>query len=73
MLRMELPGAPQLVSRQQLKEAMVAKEDNQAKQVENTSGGGHVGGTKFGGQADAKTTTTSPKKGPKARPNDGRN
>jgi hypothetical protein len=51
----------------------MAKEDKQAGQVENTSGGGHVGGTKFGGQADAKTTTTTTKKGSKARPNDGRN
>lgn len=39
----------------------------------NTSGGGHVGGTKMGQVADAKTTSTVDKKGDKARPNDGRN
>lgn len=43
------------------------------KKVENTSGGGHVGGTKFVQQPDVKTASTVDKKGDKARPNDGRN
>jgi hypothetical protein len=42
------------------------------KQVENTDGGGHLGGTYFGQKPDAKTTSTVDKKGDKARPNDGR-
>ena len=41
------------------------------KVVEHTTSGGHLGGTDFGQSADAKTTT-SVKKGDKARPNDGR-
>ena len=49
------------------------KKDNQEARVDKTSGGGHVGGTKFGGQADAKTTTSVDKKGDKARPNNGKN
>lgn len=36
---------------------------------ENTSAGDHLGGTTFGQEPDAKTT--SDKKGDKARPNDG--
>jgi hypothetical protein len=40
---------------------------------ENTSGGGHLGGTKIGQAPDAKTATTRDKTGDKARPNDGRN
>ena len=51
----------------------MAKKDTQEQQVKNTSGGGHVGGTKFGGQADAKTASTTKTGGDKARPNDGRN
>ena len=39
----------------------------------NTSAGGHVGGTHFGQEPDAKTTSSVDKKGDKARPNDGRN
>jgi hypothetical protein len=39
----------------------------------NTSGGGHVGGTKFGQSPDAKTTSVVNQKGDKARPNDGKN
>lgn len=51
----------------------MAKKENIQAQVEKTSGGGHVGGTKLGGQADAKTASTTKTKGRKARPNDGRN
>ncbi len=40
---------------------------------ENTSGGGHLGGTHLGQSPDAKTTSTTSKKGDKARPNDGKN
>jgi hypothetical protein len=43
------------------------------KEVEHTSAGGHVGGTHFGQQPDAKTSSTVEKKGDKARPNDGSN
>ena len=43
------------------------------KQVEKTTAGGHLGGTKFGQEADAKTTTTREAGGGKARPNDGSN
>ncbi|MEO3388527.1 hypothetical protein [Mesorhizobium sp. CAU 1741] len=43
------------------------------KAVDNTSGGGHLGGTHFGQSADAKTTSTVTDKGSKARPNNGRN
>ncbi len=43
------------------------------KQAKNTSGGGHLGGTYYGQEPDAKTATTVRKKGDKARPNDGRN
>lgn len=41
------------------------------RQVENTSGGGHLGGTYFGQQPDGKTASVSSKEGPKARANDG--
>lgn len=43
------------------------------KAAENTSGGGHLGGTHFGQSPDAKTTSAINKKGDKARPNDGSN
>ncbi|GAB1582117.1 hypothetical protein PPNSA23_20600 [Phyllobacterium phragmitis] len=43
------------------------------KQAENASGGGHLGGTYFGQEPDAKTASTVDKKGDKARPNNGRN
>lgn len=43
------------------------------RQVENTSAGGHLGGTYFGQEADGKTASTVNKDGPKARQNDGRN
>ncbi len=42
-------------------------------QVQQTSAGGHLGGTKFGQQPDAKTATTRQDGGRKARPNDGSN
>jgi hypothetical protein len=42
-------------------------------QVNQTNAGGHLGGTKFGQQPDAKTATTRDDGGRKARPNDGRN
>jgi len=41
--------------------------------IDKMSGGGHVGGTKFGQKPDAKTSSTVSKKGDKARPNDGSN
>lgn len=48
--------------------------DKSGKQAaENSSGGGHQGGTYFGQQPDAKTSSTRDDKGNKARPNDGRN
>ncbi|HEV7415589.1 hypothetical protein [Tianweitania sediminis] len=40
------------------------------KQVENTTAGGHLGGTYYGQTKDAKDSDTN-KKGDKARPNDG--
>ncbi|WP_373414213.1 hypothetical protein [Ensifer aridi] len=44
------------------------------KQAERTSGGGHLGGTYYGQEPDAKTATTvKKKKGDKTQPNDGRN
>lgn len=42
-------------------------------QVQQTNAGGHLGGTKFGQQPDAKTATTRDEGGRKARPNDSRN
>jgi len=41
--------------------------------VKNTSSGGHVGGTYFGQEPDAKTSSTRKDAGNKARSNDGRN
>lgn len=46
---------------------------NQDPKAENTSGGGHLGGTKIGQTPDAKTATTTENKGDKARPNDEKN
>lgn len=43
------------------------------RQVENTSGGGLLGGTYFGQQPDGKTASTSSTEARKSRPNDGRN
>ncbi|MFN7104229.1 MAG: hypothetical protein ACK4N1_16565 [Pseudorhizobium sp.] len=40
------------------------------KQVENTSGGGHLGGTHFGQSPDGKTSSTNENVG-KSRPNTG--
>ncbi|WEX73922.1 hypothetical protein PYH37_001279 [Sinorhizobium numidicum] len=40
------------------------------KQAENTSGGGHLGGTYYGQEPDAKTASTVKKKGDKAGRND---
>ena len=53
----------------------MAKKDTKqdAEQVKNTSGGGHLGGTRLGQQPDAKTSSTVKNEGDKARPNDGRN
>ena len=50
---------------------MSNKERDSAEIADKTSGGGHLGGTKFGQQPDAKTSSTVDKKGDKARPNDG--
>lgn len=52
---------------------MTKDKSNTEQKIDKTSGGGHVGGTKFGQQPDAKTTSNVDKKGDKARPNDGRN
>jgi len=43
------------------------------RQVENTSAGGHLGGTYYGQEADGKTATTTDRFGSKARPNNGSN
>ncbi|TCR90922.1 MULTISPECIES: hypothetical protein [Rhizobium/Agrobacterium group] len=43
------------------------------RQVENTSAGGHLGGTYFGQQPDGKTASATAKVGPKSRANDGSN
>ncbi|MCB5203728.1 hypothetical protein LH464_14715 [Neorhizobium sp. T786] len=40
--------------------------------AKNTSGGGHLGGTKQGQAPDAKTSSTVEKDGDKARPNNGK-
>jgi len=48
-------------------------EEKLLKQAGNVSSGGHLGGTYFGQEPDAKTASTVDKKGDKARPNDGRN
>lgn len=42
------------------------------KVAEHTTSGAHLGGTHFGQSADAKTTSTNPKSGDKARANDGK-
>ncbi|WP_181408142.1 hypothetical protein [Pararhizobium mangrovi] len=49
---------------------MTNKKHDDEKAVDNTSGGAHLGGTKFGQESDAKTTSNE--KGDKARPNDGK-
>ena len=41
------------------------------RQVENTSAGGHLGGTYFGQEPDGKTISTTTNDSAKARPNDG--
>jgi hypothetical protein len=43
------------------------------RQVENTSAGGHLGGTYFGQQPDGKTASSSSAEARKSRPNDGSN
>jgi len=55
------------------KEQAMTKKQTKDPAGKKTSGGGHVGGTKSGQTADAKTTSTVDKKGDKVRPNDGRN
>ena len=47
---------------------MTKDADRQKKIADNTSGGGHIGGTHFGQQQDAKTKDTK-EGGDKARPN----
>lgn len=42
------------------------------KQIENTSGGGQLGGTYYGQEADAKTMSDDKKQGARPRPNDGK-
>ncbi|WP_088692359.1 MULTISPECIES: hypothetical protein [unclassified Rhizobium] len=41
------------------------------RQVENTSGGGHLGGTYFGQEPDGKTASATNKDARKTRSNDG--
>lgn len=41
--------------------------------AENSSAGGHLGGTYYGQEPDARTATTVKDGGKKARPNDGGN
>lgn len=43
------------------------------RQVENTSAGGHLGGTYFGQQPDGKTASSSSTEARKSRPNNGSN
>jgi hypothetical protein len=43
------------------------------RQVENTSAGGHRGGTYFGQQPDGKMASSSSTEARKSRPNDGSN
>jgi hypothetical protein len=50
-----------------------AIKENTGAVAEKTSGGGHLGGTHYGQEADAKTASRDDDKGDKARPNDGRN
>lgn len=42
-------------------------------QVENTSAGGHLGGTYYGQEPDGKTASDNERVGAKARPNNGSN
>ena len=50
---------------------MSKKDKDDQAAIDQTSGGGHLGGTKFGQQPDAKTSSAVNTKGDKARPNDG--
>ncbi|WP_455872803.1 hypothetical protein [Rhizobium yanglingense] len=43
------------------------------RQVENTSAGGHLGGTYFGQQPDGKTSSSTNSEARKSRSNDGSN
>ncbi|WP_407866060.1 hypothetical protein [Phyllobacterium phragmitis] len=72
------PLVKQIVSTDQERSEMTKTNAQQTleklqKQAENASGGGHLGGTYFGQEPDAKTASTVDKKGDKARPNNGRN
>lgn len=54
----------------------MAKDDGQQERGDNVSGGGHLGGTRFGQQgtdAKDKPDNKDGSKGDKARPNDGQN
>jgi hypothetical protein len=52
----------------------VKEQQKRAKaQVENTSAGGHLGGTYYGQEADGKTVNGNDRVGAKARPNNGSN
>ncbi|MCO5732764.1 hypothetical protein [Rhizobium sp. SSA_523] len=42
-------------------------------QVDNTSAGGHLGGTYYGQEPDGKTINSNDRVGAKARPNNGSN
>ncbi|MFN7027553.1 MAG: hypothetical protein ACK4QP_24095 [Pseudorhizobium sp.] len=54
------------MSKSDVKEAVKRAE----KQVENTSAGGHLGGTYYGQEPDGKTSSTNSNVG-RNRPNDG--
>jgi hypothetical protein len=50
-----------------------AEQERAKAQVENTSAGGHLGGTYYGQEPDGKTTSDNDRVGSKARPNNGSN
>lgn len=50
----------------------MAKDHDQTAKFEKTDGGGHLGGSKYGQEPDAKTATTRSGGGDKARPNEGK-
>ncbi len=50
-----------------------AQQERAKAQVENTSSGGHLGGTYYGQEPDGKTASGNDRVGSKARPNNGSN
>lgn len=54
----------------------MSKDDTQKQRLDNTTAGGHSGGTKFGqqpGEAKGTPVGETARNGDKARPNDGKN